>query len=255
MRKAVALGLAIGLFTTNLVAQSSQERPQQQPPPPPPQQRRDVQPEDILRITTELVQTDVVVTDREDQMISDLKLSDFEVFENGKKQELQFMEFISVNEPGRSEGSANVPRIAGVDNTVPTDTTAADLRRVIGFVVDDVTIPSEDMSRVRTMLLDFVDNKMRNGDFVAIIRTVGGRGLLEQFTADRQILRRAVNDLGVRTVPPHLAFPGAEPGPLLLPDPLLVALRLDHERHVRLPCRTACVGTLPRLGPAELRPG
>jgi len=154
----------------------------------------------------------VVVTDREDQIISDLKLSDFEVFENGKKQELQFMEFISVNEAGRSEGSANVPRIAGVDNTFPTDTTAADLRRVIGFVVDDVTIPSEDMSRVRAMLLDFVDNKMRNGDLVAIIRTVGGRGLLEQFTADRQILRRAVNDLGVRTVPPHLAFPGAEPG-------------------------------------------
>lgn len=212
MRKAVAIGLAIGLLTTNLLAQSSQQSAQQQPPPPPPQQRQDVQAEDILRITTELVQTDVVVTDRDDQIISDLKLSDFEVFENGKKQELQFMEFISVNEPGRSEGSANVPRIAGVDTTVPTDTTAADLRRVIGFVVDDVTIPSEDMSRVRMLLLDFVNNKMRNGDLVAIIRTVGGRGLLEQFTADRQILRRAVNDLGVRTVPPHLAFPGEEPG-------------------------------------------
>lgn len=212
MRKAVALGLAIGLLTTNLVGQSSQQSPQQQPPPRPTRQRRDVQPEDILRITTELVQTDVVVTDREDQIVSDLKLSDFEVFENGKKQDLQFLEFITVDEPGRSEGSANVPRIAGVDTTIPTDTTAADLRRVIGFVVDDVTIPSEDMSRVRTMLLDFVNNKMRDGDLVAVIRTVGGRGLLEQFTADRQILRRAVNDLGVRTIPPHLAFPGAEPG-------------------------------------------
>lgn len=228
MRKAVALGLAIGLLTTNLVAQSSQQSPQQQPPPPPPQQRREVQSEDILRITTELVQTDVVVTDRDDQIIPDLKLSDFEVFENGKKQELQFMEFISVNEPGRSEGSANVQRIAGVDNTVPTDTTAADLRRVIGFVVDDVTIPSEDMSRVRTMLLDFVNNKMRNGDLVAIIRTVGGRGLLEQFTADRQILRRAVNDLGVRTVPPYLAFAGDEPGRVTsTPAPFADATALD----------------------------
>ena len=212
MRKPVALGLAIGLLTTNLLAQSSQQNPQQQPAPPPPQQRRDVQSQDVVRITTELVQTDVVVTDRDDQIISDLKLGDFEVLENGKKQELQFMEFISVSEPGRIEGSANVPRIAGVDNTVPTDPTAADLRRVIGFVVDDVTIPSEDMSRVRTMLLDFVNNKMRNGDLVAIIRTVGGRGLLEQFTGDRQILERAVNELGVRTVPPHLAFTGAEPG-------------------------------------------
>lgn len=212
MRKLIALGLAIGLLTTNLVAQSSQS-PQQQPPPPPPQRRQEDQSPDILRITTELVQTDVVVADKNDQIISDLKLGDFEVFDNGKKQDLQFMEFISVDEPGRSEGSTNIARVApGIDTSVPTDPTAADLRRVIGFVVDDVTIPSEDISRVRTMLLDFVDNKMRNGDLVAIVRTVGGRGLLEQFTNDRQILRRAVNDLGVRTVPPHLAFPGNEPG-------------------------------------------
>ena len=171
MRKIIALGLTIGLLTTNLVAQSQQ--------PSPPQKRQDEQ-EDILRITTELVQTDVVVTDKNEQIVSDLKLSDFEVFDNGKRQDLQFMEFISVDEPGRSEGSTNVARVApGIDTSVPTDATAADLRRVIGFVVDDVTIPSEDISRVRTMLLDFVDNKMRNGDLVAIIRTVGGRGLLE----------------------------------------------------------------------------
>src|SRR5574338_711496 len=181
MRKLIALGLAIGLLATNLVAQSSQQsQQQQQPPPAPPQQDQSV---DILRITTELVQTDVVVADKNDEIISDLKLGDFEVFDNGKKQDVQFMEFISVDEPGRSEGSTNVARIApGVDSSAPIDPTAADLRRVIGFVVDDVTIPSEDISRVRTMLLDFVDNKMRNGDLVAIVRTVGGRGLLEQFT-------------------------------------------------------------------------
>lgn len=171
---------------------------------------------DILRITTQLVQTDVVVADKNDQIISDLQLGDFELFDNGKKQDLQFMEFISVDEPGRSEGSTNVARIApGVDSSAPIDPTAADLRRVIGFVVDDVTIPSEDISRVRTMLLDFVDNKMRNGDLVAIVRTVGGRGLLEQFTTDRQILRRAVNDLGVRSIPPHLAFTGDDPGRII----------------------------------------
>jgi VWFA-related protein len=212
MRKLIALGLATGLLTTNLVAQSSPS-PQQQPPSTSPQQRQEDQSQDILRITTELVQTDVVVVDKNDQIISDLKLGDFEVFDNGKKQDLQLMEFISVDEPGRSEGSTNIARVApGIDTSVPTDPTAADLRRVIGFVVDDVTIPSEDMARVRTMLLDFVDNKMRNGDLVAIVRTVGGRGLLEQFTTDRQILRRAVHELGVRSIPPHLAFTGDEPG-------------------------------------------
>jgi len=223
MRKIIALGLTIGLLTTNLVAQS------QQPSPPPPQKRQDEQSEDILRITTELVQTDVVVTDKNEQIVSDLKLSDFEVFDNGKKQDLQFLEFISVDQPGRSEGSTNVARVApGIDTSVPTDATTADLRRVIGFVVDDVTIPSEDISRVRTMLLDFVDNKMRNGDLVTIVRTVGGRGLLEQFTTDRQILRRAVNDLGVRTVPPYLATTGDDPGRISsIPAPFGDATSLD----------------------------
>jgi VWFA-related protein len=229
MRKLIALGLTIGLLTTNLLAQSSPQNPSQQPSPPPPQKRQDEQAEDILRITTELVQTDVVVTDKSDQIVSDLKLGDFEVFDNGKKQDLQFMEFISVDEPGRTEGSANVARIApGIDTSVATDPTAADLRRVIGFVVDDVTIPSEDMVRVRTMLLDFVDNKMRNGDLVAIVRTVGGRGLLEQFTTDRQILRRAVNDLGVRTIPPYLASSGDDPGRISsIPAPFGDSTSLD----------------------------
>lgn len=203
MRKPLAFGLAIAFLLSNLIAQTPQ-----QPPPP-----RD----DVVRITTELVQTDVVVANRNDEIISDLKLSDFEVYENGKKQELQFMEFISVDEPGRSEGAAsNVARIApGIETSVATDTTAADLRRVIGFVVDDVTIPAEDMSRVRQMLSDFIDTKMRNGDLVAIVRTVGGRGLLEQFTADRQVLKRAVNQLGVRSIPPYLAFGGEDPGRII----------------------------------------
>src|SRR6188474_1879775 len=127
MRKALRVGLTTALLLSTALAQTPQKQ-QQQP--------RETAPDDIIRITTELVQADVVVADKNDEIISDLKLSDFEVYDNGKKQELQFMEFISVDEPGRSEGAANnIARIApGVDSSVAKDTTAADLRRVIGFV-------------------------------------------------------------------------------------------------------------------------
>ena len=149
------------------------------------------QPDDVIRITTELIQTDVVVTDKNDQIVPDLKLEDFEVSDNGKKQDLQFVEFVSIETPKRPEGVTNAAKvIPGVDTSVSRDLTARDVRRVMAFVVDDVTIPFEDMSRVRQMLSDFVDNKMQEGDLVAIVRTVGGKGLLEQFTADRQVLRR-----------------------------------------------------------------
>ncbi len=202
MKKISATCLSIALLLSWVTAQT--------PPQPQPQQPK-TGTDEILRITTELVQTDVVVRDKNDQPVIDLKLADFEVYENGKKQEIRFMEFVSVDSPRRSEDSSLTAKVApGVDTAVARDLTAKDLKRVLAFVVDDVTIPSEDMSRVRQMLLDFVDNKMQEGDLVAIVRTVGGKGLLEQFTTDRQILRRAIAQLGVRSIPPYLAFGGPE---------------------------------------------
>jgi len=66
------------------------------------------------------------------------------------------------------------------------------LRRVFAFVIDDLTIPFEDIPTVRKLLTDFIDNQMREGDLVAIVRVVGGTGLLQQFTSDKRILRTAI---------------------------------------------------------------
>jgi VWFA-related protein len=155
--------------------------------------------DEVVRISSELVQTSVVVTDKNDNLIRDLKLDDFEVYENGKRQDVKFMEFVSVEGERRTEGSraegeragALLPRNARIERELA----ARDVRRVIAFVVDDLTIPYNDMVTVRLMLDDFVDNKMQQGDLVAIIRTVGGKGMLEQLTSDKETLRRAVKEL------------------------------------------------------------
>jgi VWFA-related protein len=208
VKRIVALMLLGGLALNSLAGQtpSNPQKPSQE-----------VAPQDVLRITTELVQTDVVVTDKNDQMVPDLKLQDFELYENGRKQALQFMEFVStgssLNAPPRIDALSGSAKInAGRDDSRSSDLTRQSVKRVIAFVVDDVTIPSEDMGRVREMLSDFVDHKMSDGDLVAIVRTVGGAGLLEQFTSDRELLRRAVSQIGVRSVPPYVAFSGPEPG-------------------------------------------
>lgn len=186
-------------------------------------------PDDVIRITSELVQTDVVVTDKNDQIVPDLKLEDFEISDNGRKQDLQFVEFVTIETPKRPEGVTNIAKVApGIDTSITRDLSARDVRRVMAFVVDDVTIPFEDMSRVRQVLSDFVDNKMQEGDLVAIVRTVGGKGLLEQFTSDRQILRRAISQLNVRSIPPYLAFAEAETGRVTAPpSPLADATATD----------------------------
>ncbi|HEX8888834.1 MAG TPA: VWA domain-containing protein [Pyrinomonadaceae bacterium] len=156
--------------------------------------------EDVVRITTQLIQVDAVVTDKNDQVIPDLKLSDFSLYENGKRQDLQFIEFVGSDSKPRVEGNVEV---AGrtIEPEIARNLSAKDLHRVFAFVVDDLTIPFEDLTTVRKLLTDFVDNRMTEGDLVAIVRVVGGGGLLQQFTSDKQLLRRAIAELTPRTHP------------------------------------------------------
>ncbi len=157
----------------------------------PPKPAQEIAPDDIIRVSTALVQTDVVVTDKNDQMIPDLKMEDFELYDNGKKQELKFMEFVGTEGPRRSEGDrTGLPSY--VETPVTNGISAKDLKRVIAFVIDDLNIRIQDLPYIRKTLLDYVNNKMRDGDLVAIIRVYGGKGLLQQFTTDRQLLRRAI---------------------------------------------------------------
>lgn len=155
-------------------------------------------PEDVIRITTALVQTDVVITDKNDQVIPDLKLDDFELYENGKKQSIKFMEYVGVDSGRRAEGTRPTGMAPG---EMAPELGARDLKRVFAFVIDDLTVPFQDLVYVRQALTNFVDNQMQEGDLVAIVRTVGGKGLLQQFTSDRQLLRRAIAQLNVVTNP------------------------------------------------------
>ena len=173
------------VLTTSLLCQMTLA----QNPTPPQQEQND--PQDVVRISTKLVQTDVVVTDKNDQIIQDLTLEDFKVFENGKRQDLKFIEFVGVGSEPRVEGSLTIGGQVA-ESSVTRNLSARELRRVFAFVVDDLTIPFDDLTNVRKLLLNFVDNQMRDGDLVAIVRVIGGNGLLQQFTSDKRILRRAI---------------------------------------------------------------
>jgi VWFA-related protein len=93
---------------------------------------------------------------------------------------------------------------------------------VVGFVIDDLTMEVQDLPAVRKMLLDFVNTKMRDDDLVAIVRVVGGKGLLQQFTSDRNLLRRAIAQITVTVHPLSSAEAATDPnaGP---PKPAPVA--------------------------------
>ena len=52
-----------------------------------------------VRISTELVQIDVVVTDKTGRVVKGLGKDDFELYENGKKQLVSFFEFVDASQP------------------------------------------------------------------------------------------------------------------------------------------------------------
>jgi VWFA-related protein len=188
--KHVTATLCLILMLTQAVVTQTPQKPQQE-----------IAPDDIIRITTSLVQTDVVIVDKDDRVIPDIKLDEIRVNDNGKHQDVKFLEFVTPEAAPRIEGKLS---IAGhsVEGDAARNVAAGDLRRVFAFVVDDLTIPNEDIVNVRKLLTDFVDNQMREGDLVAIVRVVGGSGLLQQFTSDKRILRTAIE----RITPQLTAF-------------------------------------------------
>jgi VWFA-related protein len=178
--KHVATALCLILIVTQAVVTQTPQKPQPE-----------TAPDDIIRITTSLVQTDVVIVDKDDHVIPDIKLDEIRVSDNGKRQDVKFLEFVTPDAAPRIEGKLSIAGNA-VESDAARNLAAGDLRRVFAFVVDDLTIPLEDIPNVRKLLTDFVDNQMREGDLVAIVRVVGGAGLLQQFTSDKRILRTAI---------------------------------------------------------------
>ena len=92
MKKFTATFFCIVLFVSSVALQTPQ-KPEQE-----------IAPGDILRITTSLVQTDIVVVDKDEHVIPDLKLDEFRVSDNGKRQELKFIEFGPPDSAPRVEG-------------------------------------------------------------------------------------------------------------------------------------------------------
>jgi len=173
MKKTLHIALSFWLLLATAFAQSHSQRTPE---------------EEVIRISTELVQLDVVVTSKNGSVVRSLSKSDFEIYENGKKQQASFFEFVDASK----SRNADAPVKAVDESSPPQAPTAADVRRIFAFVIDDLTIGYEDLVFVRQMLGDFVSTGMQPGDLVAIVRTVGGKGWLQQFTTDKNLLRRAV---------------------------------------------------------------
>lgn len=197
--------LALSLSTLSLAQAPAGKKPAAPPP------DDDV----VVRINTDLIQFDVVVLDKKGNPVTDLTPDDFEVFEDKRKQKITNFSYVDLlapigttsspatkaaaaNSAGKSPATAAQPAAEPVRdraNYEPARIERGQVGRTIALVFDDLNLSFESSVRAKDLLKKYVREYMAPGDLVALIRTSGGRGTLQQFVSDQEKLLSAIDGL------------------------------------------------------------
>lgn len=156
--------------------------------------------DDVVKITSSLVQIDAIVINDKDGLVNDLTAEDFEVFQDGKPQKITGFSFVNkAVENSKSLNASGVKNKKDKNEIAPPPTNSGvknDEKRVVTFIVDDGNCMSlVSLENARKGLLRFVDEQMSPGDTVAIYRTRGGSSLLPQYTSDKEQMRQTIRKL------------------------------------------------------------
>lgn len=178
------------LWLCVLMPWASTHAQQQTPSPSPPRSK-----DDVVRVYTELVQTDVMVFDKQGRFIKDLTRDNFELRIDGKPRPIEAFELITAGSDEESQLAAarGAPTI-NLKRPVPLDR-----GRIVFFYVDDFHMDVSSFALARKAITNFIEKEMGQNDQAAIASATGQIGFLQQLTSDRMVLRAALERLNPRT--------------------------------------------------------
>ncbi|HEX8638387.1 MAG TPA: VWA domain-containing protein, partial [Pyrinomonadaceae bacterium] len=180
-------------YSAAIFAQNTPPLPQ---PTPPDAQEGE---QEVVRITTDLVQIDAVVTDREGNQVTNLTAADFELLQDGKPQKISNFSYVnsaSPNQPTNSKSGKNsIP-------SPPVRVRPENAGRIITFIIDDGNCAASQVGMLasKSALEKFVNEQMQPGDLVAIYQTRAGSSVFQQYTSDKAQLLRGIGK--IRWYPP-----------------------------------------------------
>jgi VWFA-related protein len=158
-----------------------------------PPEKQQLQPALTVRTAVNLVQTDVMVFDRQGRFVPGLKQDQFELEVGGKRQTVSFFELVASGS-GQDDaawasktGPANLP--------VRLEAGGADIGRRLIFFVDDWHISADSLGRTRAALDHLIDTAVGVSDVAGIFPASGSIGFLQQLTDNRSVLHAAVAKL------------------------------------------------------------
>ena len=168
--KGLVLGLLLilGLCLSAMPAQSQDKK----------DQKKSTDESEVIKVTSNLVNLDVMVKDKKGKIITDLKKEDFIVNENGVQQDIQFFDstLTAGDEPGRAASAPTSPG-APPPNKLP--------RNIISLVLDLQTTETANLKHVRDGIVKYIRERISDTDSVALFSISAGLRLLQPFTQDK----------------------------------------------------------------------
>jgi VWFA-related protein len=145
-----------------------------------------------IRVHTSEVVVDASVTDGDGKPVSGLTQSDFEVYEDGIKQQILSFRTISGNRPAQGPPLPQPQDKAGQPSELVANTSA--YPHLISLVFDKVNVEHADAVRASAAASAYVDKHLRKDDVAAVFGIGFGVHIYQSFTNDRAKLMKAVQD-------------------------------------------------------------
>ena len=161
----------------------------QQPPAPAPAPG----PTPTFRTAVNLVSSDVIVRNRRGQFQADLTKDDFEIFEDGVKQDLTSFTLVHGGRVFQSMTAMAAPEREGI--ILPPSRPVNDIAgRIILFVIDDLHMTFGDTHRVRKLFRDMAKELVHEGDLFGVVSS-GTSSIAIDLTYDRTRMEEAANKI------------------------------------------------------------
>ena len=181
--KYLSMPLLLCLLVSSVVFGQTPVTPSPKPP---------AQDDEVIRVSTELVQTDVIVFDKSGHFVDGLQREQFELRVDGKPQPVSLFDRVVA---GSEKEEQLVSRVKNSGAGAPSGTQRG---RTVVFFIDDLHLSASSVKKTRQAILDFIENEMSDTDQVAIASATGQIGFLQQFTDNKSVLRAAVGRLNHR---------------------------------------------------------
>ena len=161
-----------------------------------------------FRVNIDAVQTDAIVRNAQDQFVADLTKNDFEIYEDGVKQDLTSLTLVH---GGRVHNLATPPPPPVEEGIIlpPSRPTNDAAGRIFLIIVDDLHLDFRNTGRIRDLFKRISKSLIHEGDMFSIVST-GPSSLAIDPTYDRKILDEAIKKITGNGLKPADIIQGAE---------------------------------------------